>query len=108
MPQTVLHDDPGLQPERTSLAWARTTVSYSVATAILLRWLPHYGMLMVGMIALMALTALGIYLSQRPRYRASARGLAGGQVKPQLGAVMAMTLGMLLFGLVGIFLILGT
>lgn len=108
MPTLALHDDPGLQPERTTLAWARTTVSYTVASAILLRWLPYFGLLMAGLIGLMAAMALSIYLSQQPRYRAAASGLAGGRVKPQLGAVLSMTLSTLFFGVVGILLILGT
>ncbi|QGU03378.1 DUF202 domain-containing protein [Corynebacterium comes] len=104
MPLT--HGDPGLQPERTTLAWTRTTVSFAVSSAILLRWLPYYGVLVVTLILLLVAMALGIYLSQTARHRAAVRGLVAGRVQAQVGAVLAMTAGMMVFGVSGIFLIL--
>lgn len=108
MSAPLIHDDPGLQPERTTLAWTRTTVSYAVCSAILLRWLPHFGPVIVGLIGLMVAMALGIYASQRARHRASVHGLTAGRVRAQVGAVVTMTLGMIGFGVAGIVLILTT
>lgn len=108
MAEPLIHGDPGLQPERTTLAWARTTVSYAVSSAILLRWLPHFGPFVIVLIVLMVLMALGIYASQRSRHSASVRGLSAGRVRAQTGAVLTMTLGMVVFGVGGIALILNT
>ncbi len=54
--------DPGLQPERTSLAWWRSMMAVSVADALLLRsWLlslaPHTATLKLTMTAIAALIA---------------------------------------------------
>ena len=38
-----LHSDPGLQPERTTLAWTRTVVAMLVVGAVMLRWAHLYG-----------------------------------------------------------------
>ncbi|AGF72480.1 DUF202 domain-containing protein [Corynebacterium halotolerans] len=108
MAEPLIHGDPGLQPERTTLAWARTTVSYAVSSAILLRWLPHFGPFVIALICLMVLTALGIYASQRSRHQAAVRGLSVGRVRAQTGSVLTMTLGMVVFGVSGIILILTT
>lgn len=101
----LIHEDPGLQPERTTLAWTRTTVSFAVAAAILLRWLPHYGVLVIALILLMAGIAAGIYFSQSTRHRASVQGLRSGRIRPQVGPIIAMTAGMVVFGVSGIVLI---
>lgn len=108
MSALLIHDDPGLQPERTTLAWTRTTVSYAVCSAILLRWLPYFGLVIVGLIVLMVAMALGIYASQRARHRASVQGLTAGRVRAPVGAVATMTLGLIGFGVAGIILILST
>lgn len=41
------HGDPGLQPERTVLAWGRTTLTLVTASAIFLRWIPEHGPLVL-------------------------------------------------------------
>jgi len=105
-PPPLIHGDPGLQPERTTLAWTRTTVSFAVSSAILLRWLPHYGVLVVTLILLLVAMALGIYVSQAARHRAAVQGLVAGRVRAQVGVVALMTAGMIVFGVAGLFLIL--
>ncbi|RSZ63918.1 DUF202 domain-containing protein [Corynebacterium hylobatis] len=106
MSTPLIHDDPGLQPERTTLAWTRTTVSYAVCSAILLRWLPHYGFYIVALIGLMVAMAFGIYATQRARHHTSVQGLVAGRVRAQVGAVVTMTLALIGFGVAGIILIL--
>lgn len=70
------HDDPGLQPERTALAWARTLLSLVAASALLLRWIPQHGAAIALPLGAAAVLALGIWLRQGLRYQRGARGIA--------------------------------
>ncbi|MFD9907780.1 DUF202 domain-containing protein [Streptomyces sp. NPDC059063] len=45
------HRDPGLQPERTRLAWRRTTLSCTVAAVLAARTALHDGPTAVGLVA---------------------------------------------------------
>lgn len=98
--------DPGLQPERTVLAWGRTLVSFLVVSAVFLRWLPHYGWGIIVLIAGALALAGGIFLSQRRRYRRMAFGLEGGRIHADVVAVLVMTGTMLGLGIAGIILVL--
>lgn len=102
-----LHTDPGLQPERTVLAWGRTLVSFLVVSAVFLRWLPHYGWGIVGLIAICMLLASGIFLSQRRRYHRMATGLEGGRIHADTVAVLVMTGSLLALGTSALVLVLG-
>ncbi|MYM20427.1 DUF202 domain-containing protein [Brevibacterium sp. 5221] len=85
------HDDPGLQPERTSLAWGRTVVSFCAATAVLLRWMGHFGAPVLALIGLLVAAALAILASQRRRYDRHAAGVEGGRVGANVWGVAIMT-----------------
>lgn len=98
--------DPGLQPERTVLAWGRTLVSFLVVSAVFLRWLPHYGWGIIALIAVTMALAGGIFFSQRRRYRRMAFGLEGGKIHADVVAVLVMTGSMLALGVSGIVLVL--
>ncbi|MGD7002588.1 DUF202 domain-containing protein [Corynebacterium halotolerans] len=100
-----LHNDPGLQPERTSLSWARTTVSFAVTGAVLLRWANHFPALIYALVAVMSMMALAIYLTQRRRYLRAGSGLAEGRIEASVGTVLAMMLGLVLLGIAGLVLV---
>jgi uncharacterized membrane protein YidH (DUF202 family) len=69
------HGDAGLQPERTDLAWARTTLSLLVAAAVFLRWMPHHGWFVGTLVAAAVVTALAISLTRKRRFRAAITGI---------------------------------
>ncbi|MGP9725220.1 DUF202 domain-containing protein [Corynebacterium sp. AOP40-9SA-29] len=112
-----LPTDPGLQPERTSMSWGRTSLAYLVAAAVMLRWAPHYGAVVVGVSGGLMLVAGVIYATQRRRYdryrRVVAGSVAGAQTGSQdaapgvsSGAVVALTAGTVVLGLAGMVFVL--
>ncbi len=64
--------DPGLQPERTELAWRRTTLAIAVGSLVAMRLLPavfgHGLWILPGVLGLVAAGA--IWLAARSRYSA--------------------------------------
>jgi uncharacterized membrane protein YfcA len=84
----VSHGDPGLQPERTTLAWGRTLLALVTASALFLRWLPQHGLPILLLLAVSAAAALAIYATQRRRYSARSRGLSSEKLDADITAVM--------------------
>jgi uncharacterized membrane protein YfcA len=82
------HGDPGLQPERTTLAWGRTMMALVTVSAIFLRWLPAHGLPILLLFAVSAGAAAAIYFTQRRRYGASSRGIARENVDADITAVL--------------------
>lgn len=82
------HEDPGLQPERTTLAWARTMMALVTVSAIFLRWLPHHGMPILLLVSVSLAAAAAICLTQRRRYSSSAHGLKEDNIAADIAAVL--------------------
>ncbi|WP_091424558.1 DUF202 domain-containing protein [Arthrobacter sp. OV608] len=82
------HGDPGLQPERTSLAWGRTMMALVTVSAIFLRWLPAHGLPILLLFAVSSSAALAIYVTQRRHYSASSSGIARENVDADITAVL--------------------
>lgn len=99
------HSDPGLQPERTSLAWGRTMFALVTVSLLFLRWLPVYGWLPAVLIVLTLLTAASVYFSQRRRYLQGGEGIAQGRVRPDVGAVLVTGGAVGVLGLLGMMII---
>jgi len=104
--EAALHGDPGLQPERTALAWGRTVMTLIAASAICLRWLPEQGLFVLTLFALTVATGSVIYLTQRRRYRRSAAGIWAEQLAPDIAAVFWTAGACVVLGALGVWLVL--
>ena len=104
--EAALHGDPGLQPERTALAWGRTVLTLIAASAICLRWLPEQGLFVLTLFGLTVATGSAIYLTQRRRYRRSAAGIKAEQLAPDIAAVFWTAGACVALGALGVWLVL--
>lgn len=102
------HGDPGLQPERTTLAWGRTMMALVTVSAIFLRWLPHHGFPILLLFAVSTAAAGAIYVTQRRRYRASARGIRQETVDADTSAVLWTAGAAVALGVLGIVVVLAS
>ncbi|MDI3331349.1 MAG: DUF202 domain-containing protein [Micrococcus sp.] len=85
---TALHQDPGLQPERTVMSWDRSLLALVVAAAMFLRWYGTVGPLALAPAVLCAGAALVIHWTQRHRYGTQAAGIAQERVRADAWAVL--------------------
>jgi uncharacterized membrane protein YidH (DUF202 family) len=97
------HQDAGLQPERTNLAWRRTLLSLVGASLLCLRWLPQHRMFAVLLVGLTLAGALGIGAALAGRYRQGVSAINRGQAIPPVAEVLALTLACVALGLLALY-----
>lgn len=93
-----LHDDPGLQPERTSLAWNRTVVALLVAATTMLRWAHEYPVVIVVLAVVLIGLALVIVATSASRYRDQAASFGRERAEAKTLSVLLLTACMVIFG----------
>ena len=97
--------DPGLQPERTELAWRRTALALAIGSLISLRLFPEAlgdaRWVIPGLVGLVAAGAL--WMAARRRYRQTEAAIAAPGVSlPDGRALIALAAVALAVGLVGL------
>ncbi|RAX43776.1 hypothetical protein DQ354_18865 [Arthrobacter sp. AQ5-06] len=97
------HGDSGLQPERTDLAWGRTTMAMVVTAAIFLRWMPHHGWFVGTLVAAAVVTALAINVTRKRRYQRAVRGINQESMVPDVASTAAVAASVVLLALLGIY-----
>ena len=98
-----LHEDPGLQPERTSLAWGRTLLTMIAVSALFVRWMPYHGAFVAVLVALSLATALGIWTTQQRRYTRSASGVKSGRIQADALSVLWIGASVFALGVLGLY-----
>ncbi len=91
-PRDAGHSDPGLQPERTTLAWYRTALASSVIALLLLRSLARSGPVLLGLAVLSWALAVGAYISASITHRRRVRGICDEKYPRTGWAVTSLTL----------------
>ena len=102
-PVSLGHDDPGLQPERTLLAWRRTLMTLLVVCTIFLRWIPHFGLIALLPIIVSLIACLLIQIALNARYRKSAKGLRQERIPAPLREVLVLGATVMVLSVVGIY-----
>lgn len=104
--RALAHDDPGLQPERTLLAWRRTLMTLLVVCTIFLRWIPHYGLIALLPVSLSLMAGLLIQLALNARYRKSTKGLKQERIPAPFREVVVLGGTVMVLSGVGIYALL--
>ena len=96
--------DPGLQPERTELAWRRTALAIGVGSLLALRVLPSIATTPAAELLLLAPGIAGVafavllWVAARARHRAVNRALLDDRPAEQPDARLLMTLTIFVVG----------
>ena len=99
------HDDPGLQPERTALAWGRTVLALITAAAICLRWITHHGPFVLTLFVVAVITGTAMYQAQRARYARSSSGITAERVDPEVLGVLGLAAATVVLSSLGIYVV---
>ncbi|MDN5586621.1 MAG: DUF202 domain-containing protein [Brevibacterium sp.] len=82
------HADPGLQPERTTQSWLRTSLTMTVVSLLFIRWINVFGGLSVVVFVVCIGLAIAAIALQVRRYRLGAVSIRAERGRPTPWAVL--------------------
>ncbi|WP_193072476.1 DUF202 domain-containing protein [Brevibacterium sp. FME37] len=96
------HPDPGLQPERTTQSWLRTSLTMTVVSLLFIRWINVFeGLSVIVFVICIALAIAAIALQVR-RYRLGSVSIRAERGRPTPWAVLFLTSSVCLIAALGI------
>lgn len=82
--------DPGLQVERTSLAWTRTILATVACSLTMLRWSHRFPAIIFALVLVLALCAATIAARQKLRYRRHSKQFDLNSIVPNTIGALAL------------------
>ena len=98
--------DPGLQPERTALAWVRTGLALTVVSLLLTRLTAGSGALALAVGLCGMAVGAALVVAQSRRHRRTDTLLRSGRLRPALGASAGLVVAVVLLAAAALFLVL--
>lgn len=102
-PRASGHDDPGLQPERTLLAWRRTSMTLLVVCTLFLRWIPPFGLIALLPVIFSLTAGILVQIGLNARYRKSTKGLKQERIPAPFREVVVLGGTVIVLSLMGIY-----
>ena len=105
------HDDLGLQPERTGLAWSRTLVSFAIVLGLLGAHAYQHGQILPVLIVTIAIAAALVILSSPAahwRSRYTSRHLVAGTSPASMKLLMLVSIAVVVASVAGLAIIVWT
>lgn len=98
----IPHEDPGLQPERTTQSWLRTGLTMTVVSLLFIRWITLFPYIAISVFVLsigLAITAISM---QVHRYRSGSGSIRSERGQPAVWSVLFLTTAVCLIAAFGI------
>jgi uncharacterized membrane protein YidH (DUF202 family) len=102
VPRPQPHADPGLQPERTTQSWLRTSLTMTVVSLFFMRFINVFGGISVGVFVVCIALAIVAISMQVRRYRLGADSIQNERGRPTPWAVIFLTTSVCLIALISI------
>ncbi|RBP63644.1 uncharacterized protein DUF202 [Brevibacterium sanguinis] len=101
-PASRPHEDPGLQPERTTQSWLRTSLTLIVVSLLFIRWIHIFHASAIAIFVLCLALAIAAIALQVRRYRLGVHSIRVERGRPTPLAVLFLTASVCLIAALGV------